>query len=67
MYGCVLVLSAYTTKRMVDYFVSPQASEITDPTFEKKMKIGKNFVSEGIYKNKQEIEDEFQSLKALTP
>jgi hypothetical protein len=51
MYGIVLVASGYTTKRLVDYFVDPNASDISNQNFEKKMKVGANIVSEGIYKN----------------
>lgn len=65
-YGLVLLLSGIATRRLVDFFVSPEASQITDKTFEKKMKVNSKYVSEGIYKNQDEIEREYDLLKYVT-
>jgi len=31
------------------------------------MEVGKNFVNEGIYKSREEISEEYQKLKPLSP
>ena len=51
LYAFVIVLSGFTTKKAVDYFVSPGASEISQQSFQKKMTIGKEYKGEGIYKS----------------
>ena len=67
MYGIVLIASGYTTKRLVDYFVDPNASDISKQNFEKKMTVSSNIVGGGIYKNEEEINDEFSNLKEILP
>ena len=54
-------------RRAVDYFIEPDASKIADKNFKKSIELGKNFVSEGIYKNKDEIAEERQKLQSLNP
>lgn len=51
----------------MDYFIDPDASKIGEKNFQKKMEIGKNFINEGIYKSREEISEEYQRLKPLSP
>ena len=67
LYGMVIVISGFATKKAVEYFVSPGASEISQQNFQKKMMMGKEVRGEGIYKSQHEISSEFNSLKHLTP
>jgi hypothetical protein len=67
MFGAIMVFSGYLMRYIINYYVSPEASEISQSNFQKKLKINKEFISEGIYKNKQEIEMEFSILKKLEP
>ena len=60
----ILIFSGYITKHALDYFVN-DGSTISSSNFEKKLKLNKNFVSEGIYKNEQEISEEYDTLKPL--
>ena len=54
-------------RSIIDHFIDPNASKVADKNFQKSMSVGKNFVSEGIYKNVDEIQSEYNSLRALTP
>lgn len=51
LYAFVVVLAGFTTKKAVDYFVSPGASEISQQNFQKKMTMGKEYKGEGVYKS----------------
>ena len=67
LYGLIFILSGFATKALVDYFVTDDASKISDNKFQKKMQINKTYINEGVYKNKDEIQSEFEFIKAVTP
>lgn len=63
----VFLLSGYSTKMLMDYFISPDASKLqTDKQFLKKMKTGMKIVGEGIYKNEEQIQSELHNLQEIT-
>jgi hypothetical protein len=47
----MIILSGYCTKRAVEYFVTPGASDIDQQNFGKKMTMGKEVRGEGVYKS----------------
>ena len=63
----VFIASGFAVRGAIDYFIDPDASKVADKNFKKNMDLGKKIVSEGIYKNKDEISDEFNNLRVLTP
>ena len=67
LYFMIVIGTGYGVKYVIDNVIYPDASEIADPNFQKKMTISKNYVGEGVYKNEAEIQDEFSKLKTLSP
>lgn len=67
MYFMIVVSTGYAAKYLIDNIIYPDASQIADSNFQKKLTISKNYVGEGVYKNEAEIQDEFSKLKTLSP
>lgn len=51
----------------MNHLFGENSSDVADSKFEGKLRINSKFVSEGIYKNEEEIGSEFDGLKAVTP
>lgn len=66
MYILIFAFSGYIVTHAIDYFIDSDGSKtLYDKTEQRKFKMGKKIVSEGIYKNEEEIEKEFSKMKIL--
>ena len=66
LYSAVFIFSSYATFQLIEYFVNPEAKQLTtDKQFTRKLKLG-TAVNGGFYKNPDQISSELHNLQEIT-